>query len=151
MQLSHILIVKAVSELNRKNAHPMDILRKYRGYGAVPKLSGASIYKILSRLEKDGYLASERIRGIPPRVVYRITERGGSVLKIVAAHEERKMVSNNPADHLRIARSDEVELSRFIEDEIAAVLFDYQTDDRQMRSIRKIARRVVDRMTKMIS
>lgn len=151
MQLSHILIIKAVSELNRKNAHPTDILRKYRGYGAVPEFSDGSIHKILSRLKKLGYLTSERIRGIPPRVVYRITERGKSVLKIVGTHEERKMVINNPADHFRIARSDEAELSRFIEDEIASLLFDYQTDDRQVRSIRKIARKVVERVTEMIS
>lgn len=151
MQLSHILIIKAASELNDKSTHPTDILKKYRKYGPAPPLSDGSIHKILCRLERKGYLTSERIRGIPPRIQYQITERSKALLETISVRDEKPIATDHPNDRTEIARSDKIEISRFIEEEIASELFDYETDERKIRSVRKIARRIVDRMNGMIS
>jgi PadR family transcriptional regulator, regulatory protein AphA len=65
-------------------AHGYDICRRlHKGIGSIWKLGKSQIYALLSRLERDGLVAHERVgqENLPARNMFRITPTGEEVFR----------------------------------------------------------------------
>lgn len=151
---TNMIIMKVIHDHEKDHVQPRDIITFFKSEESAPDVVDSTIYKALGRLLDNGYVDKRKISGLPPVTEYALTDKGHEMLTVVSKSVpaepsvyESPQIRLSRGDHLEEA--DEIEIARFIEDEIASELFDYETDRAQKRKIETISKRIIEKMKKM--